>query len=64
MGNFILNDEAYTARWHLPASKTDIAAEGVVRAWGCAGGKAACSTPICPYHAIKEVIDYYKASGL
>ena len=60
MGDFTVDESAYTVKWHLPASKTDIAAEGVFRTWGCVGGKSMCDTPICPYHAIKEVIDHYK----
>ena len=45
------------ARWWLPVSKTDPAAKGCHRTWGCL-----CTTGRrCPYHAVLRQVEYVQA---
>ena len=54
--SLVLDLEAKTETWHLPASKTDPTAIGVKRTWGCVCGCEArigvyAGVPPCPFHA-------------
>ena len=44
------------ATWHLPASKTDVAALGVARTHGCSCAPGRPPRPSCPAHAIWDQI--------
>ena len=48
-----------TARWHLPASKTDPRAEGVARTHECSCGGPVLS-PSCPVHALMDHLGFLK----
>ena len=57
----VLDLDAKTETWFLPASKTDPTAVGCRRTWGCVCGLSATTgvymgAPPCPFHAALELV--------
>ena len=59
--SLVLDLDAKTETWWLPASKTDPTAAGCSRTWGCVCGAAASiglytGVPACPFHAALAIV--------
>ena len=54
VSHMTLSEEDLTVTWALPVSKTDFAATGCKRSWGCTCIDPAKPGAICPYHAAKD----------